>query len=191
MEKCRLVSCDNSSKRRGYCSAHYQRLMKHGDVRENDPVRRTYDDDNCRVAGCAKSRHSLGYCSAHYWRVRKYGATELPAPKPGPPAKWVTRFGYVSVYVPGNAMANKSGNVMEHRLVMAEHIGRPLERDENVHHINGDREDNRIENLELWSKAQPAGQRVEDKVSFALEILRRYSPTSLAQQDFPPLAGGV
>jgi hypothetical protein len=57
---------------------------------------------------------------------------------------------------------------------MESHIGRPLTLNENVHHLNGDRGDNRIENLELWSTRQPKGQRIPDKVQFAIEILAQY-----------------
>ena len=57
---------------------------------------------------------------------------------------------------------------------MEQHIGRPLLKNETVHHMNGDRKDNRIENLELWSKSQPAGQRVADKLKWAREIQETY-----------------
>ena len=54
-------------------------------------------------------------------------------------------------------------------------LRRPLRGDESVHHINGQRDDNRLGNLELWSTSQPKGQRVVDKVAWANEILSRYS----------------
>jgi len=63
---------------------------------------------------------------------------------------------------------------------MSDFVGRPLLVTEQVHHKNGNRQDNRLENLELWSTRQPTGQRVEDKVEYALQILQQYAPEKLA-----------
>lgn len=72
--------------------------------------------------------------------------------------------------------ARKDGTILEHVKVMSDTLGRPLVDKEEVHHKNGVRDDNRPENLELWSSSQPAGQRVEDKVAWAVEILSLYRP---------------
>ena len=89
--------------------------------------------------------------------------------------------GYVLVLAKEHARA--SGNnvyVFEHILVMEEVLGRYLLPGENVYHKNGIKDDNRPENLELWVTKQPSGQRPEDLVSWAEEILKLYAPEKLA-----------
>ena len=70
-----------------------------------------------------------------------------------------------------------------HRLVMERHLGRQLRSWENVHHKNGIRDDNRLENLELWVVPQIKGQRIEDLIDFITEKYPSEVKIALAKKD--------
>ena len=121
----------------------------------------------CEVEDCGQSHDSHGYCSTHAKRFRRHGDPLGSKPHPCYKGGHLDSSGYRQIYVNGKP-------VKEHRHIMEQNLGRPLTDDETVHHINGNRIDNRLENLELWSHAQPYGQRVEDKLKYAREIIELY-----------------
>jgi hypothetical protein len=121
-------------------------------------------DGRTRSCGCLKSDMAKERCGA-----------KSPSWKGG---RRIDGSGYVYLTDKTHPRSNQ-GYVYEHILVMEKHIGRQLLPGENVHHRNGVRHDNRVDNLELWSKHQPSGQRVIDKVKYAKEILRTYPPEIL------------
>ena len=82
--------------------------------------------------------------------------------------------GYVKIKKEGHSNSKRFGRILEHVFVMSEHLGRPIRKGETIHHINGIKTDNRIENLELWISSHPPGQRVEDKIKWAKEFLEGY-----------------
>lgn len=95
--------------------------------------------------------------------------------------------GYVRILKKDHPRADAKGYVPEHHLVMERVLGRHLYPGENVHHKNGIRDDNRPDNLELWIKQQPAGQRFEDVARyFALELLRQRLFQGKVVSEYPP-----
>lgn len=95
--------------------------------------------------------------------------------RPGNPDGHVHSSGYIRVSI------GKQQKAFKHRQIMEEHLGRKLYPGENVHHLDGDRANWRLDNLELWSTKQPPGQRVTDKIGFAIEMLLLYPEYAAAK----------
>lgn len=178
---CSVEGCGRQATARSWCTTHWARVKKHGDPQAHIPIQvlTPVRGQVCKVEGCPEPAQSLLLCKLHYARVRRLGepgeATRRIAPKGQ--RRSVDANGYVRIS--GTSATRKGRDVLEHRSVMEQLIGRPLRPEESVHHRNGVRDDNRPENLELWSKSHPAGQRVEDKVTWAREILALYGDLDL------------
>ena len=156
------------------CQAHYNqqrrghKLHPIGERPEQPPK------PPCAFSGCDRAATGLQeLCRQHLWQKRKGLELRPIMAMRDKGAGCITKQGYKMVSVNGET-------IFEHRLVMQQELGRELKPEENVHHINGDRLDNRIENLELWSSSQPPGQRVADKVAWAVDLLAEYQPARRA-----------
>jgi HNH endonuclease len=157
-KKCSIEGCENVYSCRGYCMKHHREAFPRGE---------------CKFEGCDRLWTTQGWCNMHYHRFKNHG---------DPSITLINAAGQGHVDVSGYRRHKINGkSIMEHRMVMEQHIGRSLLPCENVHHKNGDTLDNRIENLEIWNTSQPAGQRPNDKIIYALEILATYAPEKLSK----------
>lgn len=172
---CLVEGCGREHKANGYCGAHVKRLKDWGDVRENIPLR-DHLSRGCRVENCSLPKKALNLCNKHYGKFKKYNDPLFgkEAQKGFAGKRYIDKYGYAFVYAPTEDDVKKYTYISEHRLVMEKKLGRKLSSKETIHHLNGDRQDNRPENLELWLYPQKPGQRVRDLIKWAKEILATY-----------------
>jgi len=156
---CAMSICSRPTHAQGFCRKHYSKLVLAGILTVR--VKRV-----CEMPGCNGTYQAKGMCCYHYNQSRSGGIK----PRQDRRAK-----GTGTLHVDGYWLVTVGGKqVLEHRVVMEAIIGRPLLKHESVHHKNGDRLDNHPDNLELWSKSQPTGQRVLDKLAWAFYFLDQY-----------------
>jgi hypothetical protein len=192
--KCAAETCPDAAQRGKFCEAHYRRHRLGQDMAT--PKRPHYKappgeaaTTQCYVImadgkQCDNPRKfANGMCPMHWARER--AGTDLTTPKRVRANRRIDRDGYCLV------RDNNGKWVAEHRFIMERLLGRKLLEGETVHHRNGQRADNTTDgpldkdfksgNLELWSESQPAGQRVADKIEWALALLAEYSPELLVK----------
>lgn len=182
---CSIEGCSTRIQTRGWCARHYRSWYRHGDPLASRPAPLVGQNphDNlarpCSVAKCKRGHYAKGFCNLHWKRWRKHGdPLDGEAQEAHQPTK--NKDGYILVWAPEHPMAYAGRRAPEHRLIMEKMLGRYLFPDENVHHRNGKKGDNRPENLELWLTHQPKGQRVSEVLQWAMEIVQRYHGSQLA-----------
>lgn len=164
---CLEDGCEKVSMSRGLCDMHYAQKARSGEITKKI----------CYGPDCDRGATNNGLCGTHALQSKTWGKLKTIR-EHGQWSNWYTnKHGYV---VRRRTIDGKRVTQRQHRHVMENHLGRELIAGEEVHHINGVRDDNRIENLELWSTRQPKGQRIEDKTAWAKEWLSIYEPESLA-----------
>lgn len=123
---------------------------------------------NCSIVGCQHRHYAWDYCRAHYRRWLAHGDPLAGRAVSNPRRR--LKNGYVQKRVDGKW-------VYSHRHEMEKHLGRALVKGETVHHKDGVRNNNNFANLQLMVSHHPPGQRPEDLLVWAKEVLRRYEPT--------------
>jgi len=179
---CSVAGCGAKHAAKGLCNRHWQQVRRLGHTLEEPTFAIETDTAQCKFVDpdtgeqCPRGHYGRGWCQKHWRRWYEHGDPAYRRPYYGEGT--ISADGYRKIFLRGRV-------VSEHRYVMEQVLGRGLLETETVHHINGDRLDNRPENLELWSTWQPPGQRVVDKIAWALELIETYAPEHLNRRGRP------
>lgn len=164
---CKIEGCGKDVRAKELCVMHYKRLVKHGDPNIKQKQKEK-PKKLCQIEWCEEKHYCKGWCQNHYQGFKKNGDPLIRQKAPaGSGTK--NKFGYRLITINGK-------QVFEHCYIVEQFLGRDLLEKETVHHINGVRDDNRLENLELWTGSHPIGQRIEDKINWAKELISFYEP---------------
>ena len=140
---CSVIDCHRDAACKGMCYIHHSRWKRHGDPLFLSRKPPTFDHpETCSVEGCNRTHYGRGFCNLHWRRWRKYGDPEKRLRAPAGSGS-INAFGY-------RVRWRKGKLCQEHRLVW-ESIHGPIPSGYHIHHLNGDRLDNRVENLEIMS----------------------------------------
>lgn len=157
---CSIEGCERRANAARLCEMHYKRRQRGLADWDKLIAPRMKRGDACAVDGCDRAVYARDHCQLHLQRIDRLGAA-------GPPGLLKAARGEGGYDGRGYRVITVDGQRhYEHRWVMEQMIGRPLEPDEEVHHRNRVRDDNDPSNLELWCTPQPRGGRVEDLVAF-------------------------
>jgi len=155
---CQITGCGKAAKARGLCNTHYERRRLGFDNWDSLDDLRVINKrlTICSVSECDTrvADTESGLCGKHRYRQRRHGSTSDDAVRQRS-GRRIGDNGYVYLFQPDHPLAMAHGYVAEHRAV-AFAAGLLDEPAMHVHHVNGDKTDNRLENLDVLSPSEHA-----------------------------------